>query len=223
MAVSLSAAEGGFSATLSAEQKNSTGLTSLTSAEREALDQLVAAEVGQARQENSSGFDGTFASRRTDEERKQAGLDRLTPAQLTKLNRLVAAAMAASPKPKERPRIKDSDVFSAPIKPEVHGEISLTYGRGSGGSDFRAASMWVDYFDPNTGFGLSVGISNFKGNGFYGFYPGYYGPSSFYGPGFGYYGSPYRNFGRDEWDVGDGQSFRTYGDWNSPYYREFHR
>lgn len=221
-------APGGFSATLSMEQKNAAGLTALTPAESDALDRLIAADVAQARTENSVELDGTFVSRRTDLERKQAGLDRLTPAELTKLNGLVANAVAASPKPKERPRIKDSDVFAAPRKPEVHGEFSLTYGRASGGGDFRAASMYVDIFDPNSGLEIGFGFSRSTGKGLYGFCPGYpgYGYGYGYGAGLGWYNSPFDRFDRGDWD---GSSDRIYGssilnDWsNAAYYRGFRR
>jgi len=224
-ASALHASEGGFSATLSTDQKNAAGLTSLTPAQRDALDQLVAVEVSQARKDNSNEFESTFAARRTEAERQQAGLDRLTPDQLTKLNGFIATAVAASPKPKERPRIKDSDVFSAPKKPEVHGEVSLTYGRTSGGGDFRSASMFVDYFDPNSGLELSVGISRSSGKGLYGFCPGYPGYSSGYGAGLGFYGSPFRSFGRDEFydEEGGGPLLGITSDLDSSYYRGFRR
>lgn len=219
-------ASGGFSATLSTGQKIAAGLTTLTPAESDALDRLIATEVAQARTENSVELDGTFVSRRTELERKQAGLDRLTPAELTKLNGLVATAVAASPKPKERPRIKDSDVFTAARKPEVHGEFSLTYGRASGGGDFRAASMYVDIFDPNSGLEIGFGFSRSSGKGLYGFCPGYPGYGYGCGAGLGWYNSPPGSFGRDDWDGGNG---RIYGssilnDWsNAAYYRGFRR
>ncbi len=227
IAVSVSAAVGGFSATLSAEQKTSAGLNTLTPAELATLDQLVAGEVRQARNEGSTEFEGTFLVRRTDEERKLTGLDRLTPAQLTKLNAFVAAAVGAAPKPRERPRIKDSDVFNAAKKPEVHGEVSLTYGRSSGGGDFRSASMWVDYFDPNTGLGIGIGITQSSGNGFYGLYPGDYwygdgyGSPAFYGSRFGYSGSRFRSFGTGDYYDVPGSSFRSLADCSDGYYRDY--
>lgn len=222
-------ASGGFSETLSTVQKNAAGLTALTPAESDALDRLIAADAAQARAGNGVELEGTFVSRRTKPERKAAGLDRLSPAELTKLNGLVATTLAASPKPKERPRIKDSDVFSAPRKPEVHGEFSLTYGRVSGGGDFRSASMYVDIFDPNSGLEIGFGFSRSSGRGLYGFYPGYpgYGSGYGYGAGLGWSNSPLGSLGRSEdWDDGDG---RIYGssilnDWsNAAYYRGFRR
>jgi hypothetical protein len=227
-------AECGFSATLSADQKNTAGLTSLTPAESEALDQMIAAEVAQARTDNSIELVGTFVSRRSDAERKQAGLDRLTPAQLTKLNGLIATVVAANPKPKERPRIKDSDVFSQVKKPEVHGEFSLTYGRTSGGGEFRGASMWVDYFDPKSGLELSFGYSRSSGKGLYGFDPYDYGDGYGYGNGTGYgygagvglYTPTLSIFGSQNWYQGNGPIYGNSiaNDWNNAgYYRGFRR
>ncbi len=159
--------QGGFTATLSIDQKNATGLASLTPEQRAALDQLIKTEVAQARNDGSTELDGSFASRHSVEELHRAGLDQLTPEQLKKLDSLIAGAVAAAPKPKERPRLRDSDVFNPQTKPQVHGEVSLTYGHVSGVGDFKGGSLWVDVFDPKTGLTLGVGVSQFNGPAFY--------------------------------------------------------
>lgn len=225
--------QGGFSATLSIEQKNASGLATLTPDERDALDQLVRAEVTAARNDSSPELENTFAARHTSEELHRAGLDRLTPDQLKKLDALIARALAASPKPRERPRLKDTDVFNPASKPQVHGEMSLTYGRTSGGGDFRGASMWVDYFDPKTGISLGVGISRFSGSGLWGFCPSYYdfGPGYGYGDGFGYYGaygSSFSRAGRAGMLDPEDRSYSRWDDWRgaptfSAYFRDFRR
>ena len=226
---SLIAAEANFSATLSAEQQASTGLTTLTSEELAALDRLVAVDrlggtgLTAARPESLPELKNNFVARRSDEERKQAGLDRLTPAQLSQLNALIAGSNLGTPKPKDRPRIKDSEVFAAPKKPEVHGGFSLTYGRGSGGSSFRSASMWVDYFDPTTGLGLSVGMTRSKGNGFYGYYPYAYDYYPYYRSGLGFGGSPYRGFDQDNWYASEERSIGATAELTSDQYRDFRR
>ncbi len=210
----LHAAEGGFTATLSADQQTAAGLARLSTAEKTVLDQFVALELGQVRQGEWQELTGTFVSRRTDAERKSAGLDRLSPAELTGLNELVAAALAARPKPKERPRIKDSEVFNPAPKPEIHGSISLMYGRGAGGRDFHGSSLTLDYFDPARGFGLSVGVSSVSGKGFYGYYPDYfdspyYSSMPFYLENSGF--SP----PRENFPYGEGQSFLAPAAWDS--------
>ena len=201
----LPAADGGFSATLSSEQITAAGLTSLTPAERVVLDQIVMVEVARARRENLADLGGSFAGRRSDAERKSAGLDRLTPAELAKLNELVSAAVAARPKPKERPRLKENDVV-IPSRAELHGSVSFTYGWGRGGRSFRAASLWLDYYDPESGLGLSVGLAGADGAGLYGYYPGSYGSRDYYLSA-GFPESPFGGGLRDDFAYGEGQSF----------------
>jgi hypothetical protein len=153
----------------------------------------VADDLAFARRENLTDLGGTFVSRRTEAARKQAGLDRLTPEQLARLNELVGAAIATRPTPKERPRLKESDVLSAKRRGEVHGSVTMMYGWGRGGREYRAGSLWLDYQDPDGRFGLGVGISTFDGDGFYGYYPGYYYPGDYYYADYypGYYDTRY--------------------------------
>lgn len=215
------AAEGGFTATLSLEQKTAAGVTTLTADERTALDLLVADDLAFARRENLADLGSTFVSRRTEAARKQAGLDRLGPEQLAKLNEFVAAAIAARPTPKERPRLKESDVLSAKRRGEIHGSVTIAYGWGRGGRDYRAGTLWLDYYDPDGRFGLGLGISTFDGDGFYGYYPGYYYPGAYYAdyyPGYydpRYYTAPrvyldasYRADDRGDFLHGDGAYLR---------------
>lgn len=220
IAGTLRAAEGGFAATLSIEQKTAAGVTTLTADERTALDQLVADDLAFARRENLTDLGGTFVARRTETARQQAGLDRLTPEQLAKLNELVAAALAARPTPKERPRLKESDVLSAKRRGEIHGSVTVTYGWGRGGREYRAGSLWLDYYDPERRFSLGLGISTSDGDGYYGYYPGYY-PGRFYGDYYPdyhdvrysstprvYLDATYRADGRDDFHQGDGSYLR---------------
>lgn len=210
----LHATEGGFAATLSADQQTAAGLAKLSTPERSALDQFVAMELSQVRQGEWQDLTGPFVSRRTDVERKSAGLDRLSPAELTRLNELVTAALSARPKPKERPRIKDSEVFNPAPKPELHGSISLMYGRGAGGRDFHGSSLSLDYFDPVNGFGLYVGVASFTGKGFYGYSPDYY-DSPYYSSLPFYLESSGFGPPRESSLYGAGQSFLTPAAWDS--------
>ena len=203
---SLPAADGGFSATLSREQMIAAGLVTLTPAERAMLDQFVTAEVALARRENLTDLGGTFVGRRSEGERKSAGLDRLKPAELARLNELVAAAVAAHPKPKERPRLKETDVV-LPSRAEIHGSVSLTYGWGRGGRNFRATSLWLDYYDPQSGLGLSFGLASVDGAGLYGYYPGGYYDSRYSDLGLGFFESSFGGAVRGDFAYGEGQSF----------------
>jgi hypothetical protein len=189
---SLRAAGGGFTATLALEQQTAAGVTTLTADERTALDQLVADDLAFARRENLTDLGGTFVARRTAADRKQAGLDRLAPEQLAKLNELVAAALAARPTPKERPRLRASEVLSAKRRGEIHGSVTVMYGWGRGGRDYRAGTLWLDYQDPEGRFGLGLGLSTSDGDGFYGYDPGYYFPGGYHADYYpGYYDSRY--------------------------------
>ena len=206
----LSAASGGFVGTLSGNEQAAAGLPALSAGERAALDGLVAAELAEVRQGEPHPPAGTFISRRTAAERTAAGLDRLTAPEQARLNEMVAAALAVRPKPKERPRLKDDDVISAERKPEIHGSVSFTYGWGGGGT-FRAGSLWVDYFDPVSGLGVGIGLASISGDGFYGYYPDYYGAR--YGTAApGYLDASYRGPARDEYFPGSAASLR--GGWD---------
>jgi hypothetical protein len=197
LAASASAATGGFSATLSHDQQVGAGLPTLTAAQRAALDRIVAKELAQLRSGTVEELVGTFMSRRSEEEINDAGLDALSPQQLTALNQLAASALSSRPQPRERPRLRDSDVISAKRKPQIHGEVSFAYGWGSGGREMRAGSLWVEHYDPERRLGIAVGISQFEGDGFYG-HPAY---------GYGYDWSGSRYYLRDPFF------------WDAPYYR----
>lgn len=215
----LSAAEGGFTATLSNEQRDAAGLSALADDERAALDQLVAEDLSFARREKLTRFDDLFSARLDEAARKQAGLDRLTAPQLAKLNELVAAAIASRPAPKQRPRLKDDEVL-AKRRGEVHGSVTVAYGWGAGGRDFRAGSLWLDYYDPESRVGVGVGITTVSGDGFYGYAPGYYSgryyPGSFSFADYDFPAGPIyvnggsRGFGGGGFQ-GDGSCFRMNG------------
>ena len=184
LVVALPGFAGGFTATLSTADKAAVGLDGLSMEEWEALDQLVSEDLSYARREKLTELPDTFVGRRDEAARKQTGLDKLTAGQLAKLNELVAAAIAARPTPKERPRLKESDVLAARRRGEIHGSVSVTYGWGAGGRDYRAGALWLDYYDPESRVGLGVGLSTSEGG--YGYYPGYY-PGYYRGYGQGYY------------------------------------
>lgn len=174
LGTSLRAASAGFTATLSQEEHTAAGLTTLTAAELTTLDQLVADDLARAQQMKTSALPGTLGTRHSADKLAAAGLDRLAPEQLAKLNELVDEVVYARPQPKERPRLKDSDVLSEQGRLQVHGGVSFTYGWAGGGRNFREASAWVSYYDPVTGLGIGFGFSNFSGDSLYGYYPGSY-------------------------------------------------
>lgn len=208
---------GGFSSTLSAADKTAAGLDSLSDDDWDAIDKLVADDLAYARREKISAFGTAFSDRRNETARKTAGLDKLTEPQLAKLNELVAAVIAR-PAPRERPRLKESDLLAARKRGEIHGSVTLAYGWG-GGREYRAGSLWLDYYDPETRFGLGIGITSVQGDGFYSYYPGYY-PGRYFGNTYsaGYYdgdfaaapflSASYRGEARPSFVTNDADCFR---------------
>jgi len=184
LAATLRAAEGGFIATLSADQQTAAGLTHLSAEEQTTINTLVAREVSLARQGNVRAFAGTFSSRRKPEERATAGLDRLNATELAQLDQLVATAIAAGPAKIELPsRLKSSDI-AVRDRLKIHGTVSLAYGWGSGGREMRAGSLYTTISDPETGFTLGLGLSQFSGDGWWGCDPDddYFSRASYTGP-----------------------------------------
>lgn len=186
------AATGGFISTLSSEQQSAAGLTHLSADQQLTINTLVAREVSLARQGNVRAFAGTFSSRRKPEEKASAGLDQLSPAELTQLDQLVAAAIAAGPSKPELPsRLKDSDVANKD-RLQVHGTVSVAYGWG-GGREMRAASLYTTITDPDSGFTLGLGISQYSGDGWWCYDP--FDTSYYYRPGSYWTGNPhYRSY-----------------------------
>lgn len=167
-------APAGFVLTLSVQEQLEAGLGKLSAEQQVVLNTLVAREVAIARENGLNGFAGSFSSRRSTDERTRIGLDRLTAAEEEKLNALVAQALAARvAMPKSRPRLRDSDINGAHRKREVHGSVSVGYGWGRGGREFRTGSVYVHTYDPETGIGIGVGVATTEGDSWWG-WPGYY-------------------------------------------------
>ena len=214
LATALRADDGGFAATLSADQQVAAGLTGLTATERAALNRLIAAESAESRLAEGKVLSGTFGSRRTAAELKETGLDRLSDTELAKLNELIANATPARLKPKERPRLKDDDVISAKARPELHGSVSFTFGQGPGGT-FRGADLWLSYSIPDYGLTLDFGLSRYSG----GFLPYRYYPGDYFSPvisqGSLLLAPPDRLYRRDDFSSVTGRSFGAGLPWGS--------
>ena len=210
LTVALRATEGGFAATLSVDQQTAAGFTVLSPVELLTLDQLVAGELASVRRAGANELAGSFVSRRTDAELKATGLDRLSFEQLVKLNEFVAAALAAHPRPKERPRLKESDVLAAARQNQIHGSVTVAYGWG-GGRSVRAESLWLDYYDPEDRFALGVGLSNSDGGGFYRYSPDYSGGGYYENAPVYFDASSQGGGSRGDFNFGEGQCFRGGG------------
>jgi hypothetical protein len=160
-----------FSSTLSPVQQAETGLDRLTVDNIAVIDALVRLDASSATRLVRNNIRTTrFSARRTAHERDIAGLDRLTPEQLRKLDQFVALRIPA-------PVPADADLAYASVRldsttpiaikkpaPEIHGSVSLTYGWNRGGS-IRGVDTSVTYIDPHKRYAITVGYSDYRGNG----------------------------------------------------------
>lgn len=170
--VVVSAEQTGFTSTLSEENKSAIGLARLSGEQLTSLNAQIQREISVARQGKTVAFSSTFTRRRTPQQRKDAGLDRLMTPELSRLDTLVAAAIATEPvstttsidRPVSTPPAANW-VEITPRKIEVHGEVSLTYMRTSGGGSGYGASVVTTATDPSGKFSLTVGLSQFHGKG----------------------------------------------------------
>lgn len=199
------AADAVFLAGLSQEEKAAVGLAKLSPAQAANLDALVSRDARLAREGGVTGFSSTFLARRTEAERAAAGVGLLSESERAALDSLAARTIALGPSPDQAfvysPPVKAAPpppppqtLVSAPLRGEVHGDVSVTVGGGSHGSSFYGTSMDLNYTDPSGRFTVGVGVSEYHGKGFLPlcgpFEP--YGPYSAYGPiGPGYDGPPY--------------------------------
>ncbi len=161
-----------FTETLATEERSTSGLAKLSPKQIEDLNRQITKELSLARQGDVRGFSTSFSQRRTDAQRKAAGLDLLTDAELNALDGVIARVMARPSLPGTVARVTSIDsVETSRIKPQVHGEVSLTYGMASGGRSFYGGSMALTYEDPVSGLSTAIQYSRFRGDGV--FFGGY--------------------------------------------------
>lgn len=160
-----------FSSTLSPAQRTETGLDHLTTDNVAVIDALVRLDASNATRLVRNNIRTTrFSERHSAHERDIAGLEQLTPEQLRKLDQFVALRIPAPP--------ADADLAYASVRldsttpiavakkpgPEIHGSVSLTYGWSKYGST-RGGDMNVSYVDPRRRYSVTVGYSEYHGNG----------------------------------------------------------
>jgi hypothetical protein len=174
LAFCAAAAMAGFSAALSPAERTLAGIAKLSSAQAAALDSLVDRDAALAREGGVTGFASSFTARRTPKERTAAGIDLLTDRERASLDALAARQIAYGPAPMApftyappAGPAPDDALVSAPLRPEVHGDVSLTLGGGRG-SSFYGASADVFVTDPSGKFTFGMGVSEFRGKGFVG-------------------------------------------------------
>ena len=178
--------EGGFIAGLTLAEQAAAGLSRLTDEQRVTLNDLVAREVRLARQGDVIAFAGTFSTRRPASEFAGAGLVTLTADETAALDGYVARVLAQRPPVVYyRSEPDDGTVETVTRRAQWHGEITATYGRGSGGREFYGGSVTTIYDDPDRGFSAALTLAQYKGDGYFLGGPGY-GYGYGYGHGYGY-------------------------------------
>lgn len=164
-------AEPRFSSTLSPSQRAETGLDQLSTDNIAVIDALVRLDAANATRLVRNNIRTTrFSERRTVHERDIAGLDHLTPEQVKKLDQFVALRIPAPPSDADLAYSSvrlDTTTPVAVVKkpgPEIHGSFSLTYGWSKYGST-RGGDANVTYVDPRKRYSVTVGYSEYHGNG----------------------------------------------------------
>lgn len=166
-----------FLTTLTEPERNAAGLSRLNEAQQAELNRFIGRELRLARAGDVVAFSGTFTTRRPASEYAAAGLATLAPEERQALDGYVARALADRPVV-ARPRTPPGadSVTTVSRRAEWHGEVSLMYGRSSGGGEFYGGSVTTIYDDPDKGFAAALTISQFEGDGLYwpyGYYRGY--------------------------------------------------
>jgi hypothetical protein len=176
-----------FTAQISAPDRSATGIWRLSAAEVSSLDALVQRDIDAARAGRTVAFAKTFIERRTPEERQLAGINHLTTPERDRLNVLVASAIANRPGVTEIVEHPAAASATAPTiehlasyrrSPEIHGEVSVFVGAGSGGRSWYGGSFETEITDPSHHLTVAVGVSEIKGRGLRPCYgdPFYYDP-----------------------------------------------
>ena len=156
-----------FTQSLSVAEQNASGLAKLSAVERAALDAQISREITLARQGDVVAFAKSFNTRRTPEQFAAAGLATLSPAERAQLDAVIARAVAQRP-PTTLGRFdkKPGDaVETTTYRPQIHGEVSLTYGTAGGGRSFYGGSLTAILEDPAHHLTLSFTYAEYHGKG----------------------------------------------------------
>lgn len=169
-AVAVRADEPGFTAKLSATDQAATGLTKLSAEQTAALDAQIAREITVARQGDVVAFSRSFMQRRSADQLTAAGLTALTPEERTQLDRVVALAVAQRPAIvvqtlTAKAKAADDAVETITYKPQLHGEVTLTFGTAGGGRNFYGGSFTTVYDDPQRKFSVAFTYAEYHGKG----------------------------------------------------------
>lgn len=157
----------GFTQSLSLAEQNASGLAKLSPVERTALDAQISREITLARQGDVVAFAKSFNTRRTPGQVADAGLAALSPTERAQLDAVIARAIAQrSPTTLARFEKKPGDaVETTTYRPQIHGEVSLTYGTAGGGRSFYGGSLTAILDDPAHHLTVSFTYAEYHGKG----------------------------------------------------------
>lgn len=168
-AVRAGSVETPFTHSLSAADQAAIGLTKLSEEQRAALNGQIAVELSLARQGDVVAFAKSFSERRNPGQISATGLSLLSTTERAQLDVLIARAVAQRPAAASyrRPATKPADdaIETVTYRPQLHGEVSLTYGMASGGRNFYGGSFTTIYDDPAHHLTVAFTYSEFHGKG----------------------------------------------------------
>lgn len=170
-----------FSDGLSADERAACGLAKLSPAQIGALNAYVARDVSLAHEGGVTGFSSAFSVRLNPQQKTLCGIDRLSEKERGFLDAMAARSIAYGPPPSQefsyRPAAAAAppppeEVVAPPPAVQVHGDVSFTIGGGHG-SSYYGSSMDLFVTDPSGKYTIGVGVSEFRGHGFFGPYGPY--------------------------------------------------
>jgi len=160
-----------FSKTLAFADFAQTGLARLNSDQLAALDALVRRDLVAAEFVTKTPRAARFSQRLSADERRVAGLTLLSEPELAQLDlqveRLMPAPRSSTTTPYTTGGTNAVPSVTLRRAPEIHGEVTLLYGAGSGGFSEMGGSLVVSVEDPAHHMAIAVGYSELHTKGGY--------------------------------------------------------
>lgn len=161
-----------FSATLTPDLRDRTGLSKLTADNVAVIDGLVRQDEAASKFKDNNVDHTRFSQRRTPREREISGLDQLSDTQVAVLDNLVRQRITGtSPITDAIAGTVTGPAISTGVRPvvsdkklNIHGEVGFTYGWGNGGN-FSGGDIVLTQTDPDGRYSVLVGYSQYKSDG----------------------------------------------------------
>jgi hypothetical protein len=171
-------ADSRFSKSLTPGEITASGISRLSADQVAILDALVRRDVAAAHFTYKTPRAVRFSDRLTADERQNSGLAALSTEQLAEIDAYVQRLQPAPPGSWTASASSSGTATSGSAgtsvtamslrrKPQIHGEVSLMYGAGSGGYSEYGGSMVLTYDDPDHNYAIAVGYSEIHTKGGY--------------------------------------------------------